>query len=95
MATSSVIGVALRAAGIALVLDLSDEALPAVVHWGADCGELSVDGYVALREGGIAPIAPSEPDLPVRVSILPEHSAGWFGRPGVSGSRAGAAWSPR
>ena len=95
MATSSVFGVALRAAGTALVLDLSDGLLPAVVHWGADCGQLSAGGYAALREGGIAPIAPSEPDVSVRVAILPEHTAGWFGRPGVSGSRAGTAWSPR
>lgn len=88
------LGVTLRAAGTALVLDLSDGQLPAVVHWGADCGPLGVAGFHALRGAGILPVAPSEPDRPVRVSLLPEHGRGWFGRPGLSGSRAGAAWSP-
>ncbi|AMB59919.1 alpha-galactosidase [Microterricola viridarii] len=95
MATPPSLGVALRAAGTAIVLDLSDGQLPAVVHWGADCGALTAGGFVALRDAGILPVAPSEPDAPVRVSLLPEHGAGWFGRPGVSGSRAGRAWSPR
>src|SRR6478736_6501908 len=87
-------GVVLRAGGVALVLDLSDGGLPAVVHWGADCGALDARGYAALLQTGVLPVAASEVDVPVRISILPEHARGWMGRPGVSGSRAGAAWSP-
>ncbi|SDR77150.1 alpha-galactosidase [Microterricola viridarii] len=94
MATHPALGVTLRSAGTALVLDLSDGQIPAVLHWGADCGELSAAGYLALRDAGELPLAPSEPDVPVRVSLLPEHGAGWFGRPGLSGSRSGTAWSP-
>ena len=29
------------------------------------------------------------------VALLPEHWTGWVGRPGISGSRSGAAWSPK
>jgi hypothetical protein len=29
------------------------------------------------------------------VSLVPEHSGGWFGLPGLRGHRAGADWSPR
>ncbi|SIN91199.1 alpha-galactosidase [Agromyces cerinus] len=87
-------GLVMRSGGVALVLDLSEGGLPAVVHWGADCGALDQQGYSALLATGVLPVAPSEVDVPVRISILPEHTRGWMGRPGLSGSRGGAAWSP-
>ncbi|MFF2275618.1 alpha-galactosidase [Agromyces sp. NPDC058126] len=86
-------GVVMRAGDVALVLDLGG-GLPAVVHWGADCGELDGAGYSALLASGVLPVAPSEVDEPVRIAILPEHARGWMGRPGLSGSREGTAWSP-
>lgn len=88
-------GVVMRADGVALVLDLRDGGLPAIVHWGADCGELDARAYIDLAEAGVMPVGASEVDVPVRIAILPEHARGWMGRPGLSGSRAGAAWSPR
>ncbi|MFE6965638.1 alpha-galactosidase [Agromyces sp. NPDC057679] len=86
-------GVVMRAGDVALVLDLGG-GLPAVVHWGADCGELDGAGYSALLASSVLPVAPSEVDEPVRIAILPEHARGWMGRPGLSGSREGTAWSP-
>lgn len=94
MTTSPDLGLVMCAGDVALVLDLSDGALPAVLHWGADIGAQSEPEFSALRDTGILPIAASEMDVPVRLSILPEHSRGWDGRPGVSGSREGTAWSP-
>ncbi len=94
MATTGQLGIVLRAAGTALVLDVSDGGLPAVVHWGADCGPLTPKTYASLLSTGVLPTGASEPDEPVRISILPEHTNGWFGKPGVSGSRGGRAWSP-
>ena len=88
-------GVVMRAGGVAVVVDLSQEALPQLLHWGADFGPLRDGEFAALRASGILPIGASEVDAPVRVSLLPEHSQGWMGRPGVSGSRNGVAWSPR
>lgn len=88
------LGVVFRAAGVALVLDLSNRELPQILYWGADCGPLEASDYRGLRISGIAPIGASESDQPVRISILPEHTNGWMGRPGISGSRAGTAWSP-
>jgi len=84
----------LRAEGVALLLDLSAGQLPAVLHWGADLGELSADEAAVIAESTVHPIVPNVVDEPVRVALLPEHRTGWVGRPGLSGSRSGAAWSP-
>ncbi|SEQ63630.1 alpha-galactosidase [Microlunatus flavus] len=87
--------IALGAAGVSLVLDLSDGRLPTVVHWGAELGALDAGEAAALVEA-VAPVPTnSAPDHPLAVALLPEHWTGWTGRPGLSGSRGGAAWSPR
>ena len=87
--------VSLRAAGVALVLDFSGDLLPAIVHWGADPGQLNEPEAFALIDAGVNPVGLNQVDEPVRVAVLPEGSSGWPGRPGVSGSRGGTAWSPR
>ncbi|NQX13066.1 alpha-galactosidase [Microbacteriaceae bacterium VKM Ac-2855] len=95
MTTPATTGVVLRSAGVALVLDLSDRLLPAVLHWGVDPGSLSLAAFESLALTGIAPIGPNDIDQPIRVSVLPEEWTGWSGHPGLNGSRAGADWSPR
>ncbi|HHU40647.1 MAG TPA: alpha-galactosidase [Propionibacterium sp.] len=85
----------LRAGGVSLVLDASDDRLPAVLHWGADLGELDAQALDALATATSPTVLPSSPDVPVRVSLVPEASTGWLGRPGLVGSRAGLDWSPR
>jgi alpha-galactosidase len=87
--------VALRAEGVSVVLDLAAGRLPAVLHWGADLGELTAADVAALALTGVHPIAPNMVDDPVRVAMLPEHHTGWVGRPGLSGSRGGRDWSPK
>jgi alpha-galactosidase len=95
MADSVDTWVVLRSAGVCVVLDLVGGRLPAIVHWGADLGELTVSEVSALALGGVSPAAPNLPDEPVRLELLPGHWAGWTGRPGLSGSRGGRAWSPK
>ncbi|KTR95436.1 alpha-galactosidase [Microbacterium testaceum] len=95
MTPPNTLGVVLRAAGVALAVDLSDRELPAVIHWGADCGPLGAEAFAALALTGVAPVGPNDMDQPIRLSMLPEEWTGWSGRPGVNGSRAGRAWSPR
>lgn len=95
MTTSPLTRISLRAAKVSLILDLDGGALPTVLHWGADPGRLTTSDLDALACASLTPIAANEPDEPVRVAILPEHWRGWMGRPGLSGSRAGRAWSPR
>lgn len=84
----------LTAAGVSLVLDCRDGALPAVVHWGAALGPLDETELAALAGAGVAPVANNEMDVPVRVAILPEPHRGWTGRPGLSGHRDGRDWAP-
>ena len=87
--------VVLRGDSVSVVVDLLDGRLPAVVHWGADLGDLTTDDVLAMVRAGVHPIAPNLVDEPVRLALLPEHHTGWVGRPGVSGSRDGGDWSPR
>jgi alpha-galactosidase len=86
----------LRAAGVSLVLDARAGVLPAVLHWGHDLGDLTADELVALAVAGVPTTVPNDLDAAVAfAALLPEHSAGWNGRPGLAGSRTGRDWSPR
>lgn len=85
-----------RSAGTALVLDVSEGELPRVLHWGSDPGGTLDEADInAMRLGIVEPIAPNAVDVPVPVALLPQEWAGWSGRPGLSGSRAGVGWAPR
>jgi alpha-galactosidase len=83
----------LRSAGVSLVLDCSGPALPSVLHWGADLGELSEAALVDLRRGAGAVQSGNGLDENLPVAIVPEYSAGWFGLPGLTGHRDGQDFS--
>lgn len=87
----------LRRGGTSVVVDLdrhARRAIPVIVHWGEDLGELDARGLrhlvLATRpqrvSGGL--------DRPARLSLLPQESAGWQGTPGLLGSRGGRDFSP-
>ncbi|MER7165888.1 alpha-galactosidase [Micromonospora sp. NPDC000207] len=76
-----------------LVLDCRGEGLPRIVHWGADLGPVTGADLAALVEAVRPPVVPSGFDAPTVLSLLPEASAGWGGRPGLAGHRDGTAWS--
>ncbi len=87
--------IALRSEGVSLVVDVTAGQLPAIVHWGADLETLELADAEALILSNIDPGGPNVVDEPIRLALLPEHWTGWVGRPGLSGSRAGRAWSPK
>ncbi len=87
--------VTLRAAGVAVILGLPTDALPFVIHWGGDIGVQDADSLRELSLHAQPPLATNGVDVPVVVGLLPENSAGWTGTPGLSGHRAGQAWSTR
>ena len=86
----------LRAAGVSLVLDVRDGLLPAVLHWGHDLGDVSSADLATFAVAAVPGTVQNDLDDPARaVALLPEHAAGWNGRPGLTGSRSGQDWSPR
>lgn len=85
----------LSSAGVSLVLDATEQRLPAIVHWGAALGSQTLDDIAALALAAVEPQSGNVVDAAVRVAVLPEHHAGWEGKPGVVGHRDGTSWSPR
>lgn len=75
----------LRAAGTSVLLDARGTAVPAVVHWGADLGDLDDAALERLVDAQVPAVPPSAIDVPLRLSLLPTLHEGWTGRPGVSG----------
>ncbi|OYN93465.1 alpha-galactosidase [Enemella evansiae] len=84
----------LRGEGTSVIFELDDEQAPAVVHWGADLGELSAEDLLELARGTAESTRTNGADVPMRLGILPEQRTGWAGRAGVLGSRSGRDWSP-
>jgi alpha-galactosidase len=85
----------LRAAGVSLVAQIDHRALPRIVHWGADLGRLDENALDELASAAVRPATPNALEGATQTAVLPEHSAGWSGLPGLSGHRAGRAWSTR
>lgn len=79
--------------GTSVVARLSERALPCVLHWGPDLGEVSQAELTGLGAALDPPYIDSPITSQAAVALLPQHAAGWLGRPGLSGSRAGRAWS--
>ncbi|MBA2531024.1 MAG: alpha-galactosidase [Nocardioidaceae bacterium] len=86
--------VSLHRSGVSVVLGMRRNALPTVLHWGADLGEGHLDALVTVTE---PPVPHSALDTSTRVGLLPEYADGFAGRPGLQVLRAGrgTSWSPR
>ncbi|TGO06647.1 alpha-galactosidase [Serinibacter arcticus] len=82
----------LRAAGTSLLL-ATGEALPRVLHWGADLGDVDAAAAAEIERASVMPTVSGTADLPYDLSVLPEQSAGWLATPGITGHRAGADFS--
>ena len=85
----------LRASGTSLILDGRGNTLPRIVHWGADLGELTDADLVSLADAQRHQQVSNTQDDPVPLALVPEHSAGWLGTPGLSVHRDGDASSTR
>jgi alpha-galactosidase len=84
----------LRADGCSLLLDARGDALPTVVHWGADLGQLQAAVLVGTATAGVPAVGRDELDKPPPRTLLRHHADGYQGRPGLSGHREGLDWSP-
>lgn len=86
---------ALSSAGVTALVHVPREGLPGVVYWGRELPALDADQATTLLSATEVLPSDNELDVSVRLALLPEHSSGWTGRPGLSGSRSGVAWSTR
>ena len=85
----------LTSAGVSLLLRIHPSGLPEVTHWGRELGDLTpAELQLACIVAEQVPTT-SGPDARPALTIVPQQGDGWFGRPGVVGSRDGSAWSPR
>ncbi|BBH63816.1 alpha-galactosidase [Actinoplanes sp. OR16] len=78
----------LRSAGVSLVLDARG-AVPVILHWGPDLGELDDAALTGFAEACVPAVAPSSVDVPLRLSLMPGPAEGWSGTPGLEGHRHG------
>jgi alpha-galactosidase len=83
----------LRRGGTSVVVRLTSTELPCVLHWGPELGDLGDGELAALRRSMEPPHVDSVISSQAAVAVLPQHSSGWLGRPGLLGSRSGRAWS--
>ncbi|HEY7103771.1 MAG TPA: alpha-galactosidase, partial [Mycobacteriales bacterium] len=65
-----------------------------VPHWGPDLGALDESTVDELVAATVPAVPRGTLDLPVPVALLPAYGSGDPGRPGLSGSRGGRAFSP-
>ncbi|WHE35317.1 alpha-galactosidase [Microbacterium sp. BDGP8] len=84
----------LNAEDVSVVIATADDGMPEIVHWGEAVTSAEPDllAFVAAEQrNGMT----GDSDVPYRASVLPEHSRGWFGAPGLSAHRDGSGWAPR
>ncbi|MDO4260245.1 MAG: alpha-galactosidase [Actinomycetaceae bacterium] len=79
----------LRNGGTSLFLVIHETSLPEVLHWGADLGSLNDEEKAALAASQTIPTVSGSPDLPPRLTLVPQQSEGWIGTPGLQGSHHG------
>ena len=80
----------LRRGGTSLIVRTAADALPTVLHWGAEIAEDDLSGLLPALE---RPVGDSVVYAQPHVGVVPLHATGWLGHPGVLGHRDGAAWS--
>ncbi len=68
--------VLLRRAGVAVLLATDDDGSTAVVHWGADLGDLDADEQATVAAMTLPPAPHSALDRPVRVGLVPGGARG-------------------
>ncbi len=73
--------VVLRAAGVAVVLDVTGGQLPAVVHWGGDIGPVGLDDARGSRSPACTTPLPTSSTNPCGCRCSPSTGRdGWAGQ---------------
>ncbi|MEP6480154.1 MAG: hypothetical protein ABJB03_12225, partial [Rhodoglobus sp.] len=59
--------------------------MPAVIHWGADLGDLTAEQLETFADAQVRAVGPSSVDVPLRLGLVPLAAEGWSGLPGLEG----------
>lgn len=82
----------LRGRSTDVIVDASS-GTPVVVHWGDHIDPADV---ARLADASERPVVIGSPDVVAPMAVVPEHGAGFPGRPGLLGRRPGGRhWAPR
>ncbi|WP_157096393.1 alpha-galactosidase [Microbacterium arborescens] len=84
----------LSAEGVSVVIATTNDGMPEIIHWGAAVTSAEPDLLTFVEAENRTGMV-GDSDVPYRASMLPEHSRGWFGAPGLSAHRGGSGWAPR
>ncbi len=87
--TAAETAVHLRNGGTSVVVDLTAHPAPAIIHWGADLGELGAEALSSLVVAAQPQRVSGGIDQTPRLTIVPTAAAGWPGAPGFVGGRGG------
>ncbi|MBW9095114.1 alpha-galactosidase [Microbacterium jejuense] len=81
--------------GVGVIIDARGTGLPCVLHWGAATGPLPDADAEALARAVSRQTPPGTLDAAWQVSLSPQESDGWTGRPGMQLRAAGIVHHPR
>jgi alpha-galactosidase len=76
------------------VIDVGDQRLPRILHWGEFLGDIDAPELEALADAAQPAIGDSPVTYPQPVPVLAQLGEGWLGRPGLIGDADGRAWAP-
>ncbi len=71
------------------MLDARGAAVPSVLHWGADLGDLTQQQLTELGQARERAVGPSAIDEQLRLGLIPLLDNGWTGLPGLDGRHDG------
>jgi alpha-galactosidase len=83
----------LQAGETSIVVLLSENRLPRILHWGEALGDTTSAVLQAIFETAVPGIGDSAVTYPQPVPVLPQIAEGWLGRPGLVADREGKHWA--